>query len=209
MINKEKIKKWFTAIIIIILAVIIFLERSCQGNNVINTPIVITKMDTIWKTKHDTIIKNVKLTQVIHVPVPVDPKFHPSDNIDTCKTRFNKLLTEYLTKRVYKDTLKLDSLGTIVINDTVFMNALGKRTKIYDYKIPFVTKTVTITKQADPRRQLYIGGNIFGSSNHIELVTPGLLYKSKHDNIYQINLGVGFDGTISYGLGMYYKIKLK
>lgn len=206
---KNTIEKYFTIAIIIVLVIIILLEKSCNSKFTPEQVKVETKIDTIWKTKTDTIVKNVKVSQIIHVPVPADPKFYPSDDIDTCKVRFNKLLTEYLTKRVYKDTLKLDSLGTIVINDTVFMNALGKRTKIYDYKIPFVTKTVTVTKQADPRRQLYIGGNIFGSSNHIELVTPGLLYKSKHDNIYQINLGVGFDGSINYGIGTYWKIKLK
>jgi len=206
---KNLIEKYFTYFIIIILILIILLEKSCKSDNIINKPTSVTKIDTIWKVKTDTIIKTVKVISVIHVPVPADPQYHPSNNIDTCQVRFNRLLKDMLTKRVYADTLKLDSLGTIVINDTVFMNALGKRTKIYDYKIPFVTKTVTITKHADPRRQLYMGGNIFGNNNNIEMVTPGILYKSKQDNIYQINLGVEFDGTISYGLGMYYKIRIK
>ena len=203
------IKKYFLPIIIVVLLLIILLQRSCTNKPIVNEPTSVTKIDTIWKFKTDTIIKTVKVISVIHVPVPSDPQYHPGNNIDTCQVRFNRLLKDMLTKRVYADTLKLDSLGTIVINDTVFMNQLGKRTKIYDYKIPLVTKTVTITKHADPRRQLYIGGNIFGNNNNIEMVTPGILYKSKQDNIYQINLGVEFDGTISYGVGMYYKIKIK
>jgi hypothetical protein len=203
------IKKYFLPIIIVILLLIILLQKSCKGKDVIDEPTSVTKIDTVWKIRTDTIIKTVKEISVIHVPVPSDPQYHPTDDIDTCKAKFNRLLTDMLTKRVYADTLKLDSLGTITILDTVFMNKLGKRTKIYDYKIPFVTKTVTITKQADPRRQLYIGGNVFGNNNNIEMVTPGVLYKSKKDNIYQINLGVEFDGTISYGFGMYYKIKIK
>ena len=141
------------------------------------------------------------------MPVPSDPQYHPSDDIDTCKARFNRLLTDMLTKRVYADTLKLDSLGTITIIDTVFMNKLGKRTKIYDYKIPVVTKTVT--KQADPKRQLYIGGNLFGDKTKLQLLTPGILYKTKKDHIYQVNVGINFDGSITYGAGIYYKIKLK
>jgi len=207
--NKEQIKKWFTATIIIILAVIIFLQRSCESNQIINPPTVVTSYDTIWKIKHDTLTKYVTIASTFHPTPPSAPQYQPSNNIDTCNIRFNKLLKDFITTRVYKDTLKLDSLGTIIINDTVFMNQLGKRTKIYDYKIPLVTKTVTITKHDDPRRQLYIGGNIFGNDTHIEMVTPGILYKSKQDNIYQINLGIGFDGAINYGLGMYYKIKLK
>jgi len=205
----QKLKPYLTIVLIGILIIIILLQRSCTKEPIINEPTSVTQIDTIWKIKTDTIIKTVKEISVIHMPVPADPQYHPSDNIDTCKVRFDKLLKDMLTKRVYADTLKLDSLGTIVINDTVFMNKLGKRTKIYDYKIPLVTKTVTITKHAEPRRQLYIGGNIFGNNANIEMVTPGILYKSKKDNIYQVNLGVKFDGTISYGLGMYYKIKLK
>jgi hypothetical protein len=208
MIDKEKINKWFTAIIIIILAVIIFLQRSCEGNRILNPTTVTTKTDTIWKFKHDTIIKNVKISKIIHVPVPADPKFHPSDNIDTCKARFNNLLKDYLTKRVYADTLKLDSLGTIIINDTVFMNTLGKRTKIYDYKIPIVTKTVTITKQEEPKRQLYIGGELFTDATRSTIIVPSLIYKDRKDRIYQINIGFDNKGSIYYGGGLFWKIKL-
>jgi hypothetical protein len=202
------IKKYFSAIVILTLVIIILLQRSCKGNSVINEPTIETKIDTIWKVKHDTVVNTVKQTKVIHVPVPADPKFHPSDDIDTCKARFNALLKDHLTKRVYNDTLKLDSLGTITIIDTVFMNTLGKRTKIYDYKIPVVTKIVTVTKHDDPKRQLYIGGNMFGDKTKIQLVTPGILYKTKKDHIYQANVGINFDGTITYGLGAYWKIKL-
>ena len=203
------IKKYFSVIIILVLVIIILLQRSCNGKTIVNTPTIETKIDTIWKTKHDTVVNTVKQTKVIHVPVPADPQFHPSDDIDTCKVRFNKLLTEYLTTRVYADTLKLDSLGTITIIDTVFMNTLGKRTKIYDYKIPVITKTITITKHDDPKRQVYIGGNIFGDKTKLQLLTPGIIYKTKKDHIYQANVGINFDGTLTYGLGAYWKIKLK
>lgn len=200
-------KKYFLPIIIVVLLLIILLQRSCKGKDVIDEPTSVTQIDTIWKIKTDTIIKTVKEISVIHMPVPSDPQYHPSDDIDTCKARFNRLLTDMLTKRVYSDTLKLDSLGTITIIDTVFMNKLGKRTKIYDYKIPFVTKTVT--KQADPKRQLYVGGNLFGDKTKLQLLTPGILYKTKKDHIYQVNVGINFDGSITYGAGIYYKIKLK
>jgi len=201
-------KKYYSSIIIIVLVLIILLQRYCNGKTISNEPTIETKIDTIWKVKHDTVVNTVKQTKVIHVPVPADPKFHPSDDIDTCKARFNALLKDHLTKRVYNDTLKLDSLGTITIIDTVFMNTLGKRTKIYDYKIPVVTKIVTVTKHDDPKRQLYIGGNMFGDKTKIQLVTPGILYKTKKDHIYQANVGINFDGTITYGLGAYWKIKL-
>ena len=201
----NNLKKYFTWFIIIVLVIIILLERSCSSNNpIISEPTV--KIDTIWKTKVDTITKNVIQTKVIHVKIPFDIKYQPSNNIDTCKTRFNNLLKNFITKKIYQDTIKMKGLGNIYITDTVFMNSLGKRIKILDYKIPTIEKT--ITKEKDPVKQLYIGGNLFGQPNKINLLTPGVLYKTKKDNIYQINLGINFDGSITYGFGMYYKIKL-
>jgi hypothetical protein len=41
------------------------------------------------------------------------------------------------------------------------------------------------------------------------MITPGLLYKDRKDRVYQLNVGVNFDGTLTYGLGAYWKINLK
>ena len=189
--------------LIICLVAIIFLQRSC-GNIKVEQPKDIIKTDTIWKTTKDTILKTVNVVKKQYIPINKD-EYKPGESIDTCKSRFDNLLKEHLVRTVYADTLKLDSLGTIVIKDTVWLNKLhGKREYIKDYKIPFVTKT--ITKREDPKRQLYIGGNAFmGQSS---LLTPGLIYKDKKDRIYQAGVGINFDGTLNYGFGMYWKIKL-
>ena len=194
-------------LVIGILVAIIILQRSCvlSQNKHITEPTVVT--DTVWKTTHDTVFKTSTVIKKEYVHIN-KPEYTPGETIDTCKTRFQNLLKEHLVRRVYSDTITLDSLGTIVIQDTVWINKLyGKRMLIKDYKIPFVTKT--ITKPAEPKRQLYFGGNIFGNTNSLQGITPGLLYKNKKDQIYQANLGLNFDGTITYGFGAYWKIKLK
>jgi hypothetical protein len=185
-------------IIIIILIVIIILTRGCENKNIPNTPSVITKYDTVYKETHDTIKKKVFVSKTEYVPFEKIVFV----NVETCMKEYNK-------KTTYKDTIVLDSIGTIRIIDTVFQNTLKERTIFKDYKIPFVTKTVTVTKQAEPRRQLYIGGNLFGDKNSLQLASPGILYKTKKDHIYQANIGINFDGSIIYGVGVYYKIKLK
>jgi hypothetical protein len=194
-------------ILIIILIVIIILMRGCDSKSFIKEPIVITKYDTIWKKTHDTIIKKINITNIKYIPVK-GPIYFPTDNIDTCKTRFNLLLKEYSEQTTYKDSIKLDSIGFITVIDTVWKNKLKERVYIRNYKIPFVTKTVTVIKQEEPKKQLYIGGNLFGDKTKLQLIAPGILYKNKKDNIYQVNLGVNFDGSITYGAGMYWKIKL-
>lgn len=206
----QKIKPYLTMIVIGILILIILLQqRSCTGTSTQSSePQVTVKIDTVYKHVTDTIVKNVPVKSIVYVK-PNGSQYNPSENIDTCRARFNYLLKEHIAKRVYQDTIKLDSIGTIVIIDTVWINELRKRTRIYDYKIPFVTKTITITKEKDPVRQLYIGGNLFGNKNSLQLLTPGVLYKTKKDNIYQANIGINFDGTLTCGLGAYWKISFK
>jgi len=202
---KSKIN--FTYIIIAVLVVIIFLQRSCSSVSTTEEPTVITKYDTIWKKTHDTITKEVEVIKIEYVK-PDGPEYTPGEHIDTCRARFNYLLKQHTARRTYKDTIKLDSLGTITVIDTVWLNKLGKRTYIKDYKIPLVTKTVTIIKAQQPKRQLYIGGNLFGDRRTLQSFTPGLIYKDRKDRIFQANVGVNFDGTLIFGVGTYWKINL-
>lgn len=197
----------FSYLVIGILVAIIFLQRSCNSEQRSSTPEPIVTTDTIWKTTYDTVYKNVTVLKKEYIKLQGE-QYTSGETIDTCKARFQNLLKEHLVRTVYSDTLKLDSLGTIVVRDTVWLNKLyGKREYIKDYKIPFVTKT--ITKSEPPKRQMYVGGNLFGNSNSMQSITPGLLYKNKKDQIYQVNVGINFDGTITYGLGAYWKIKIK
>jgi hypothetical protein len=187
------------------LVAIIILQRSCNNNIGINDNKITVKTDTVWKVTKDTVFKTVNAVKTEYISIDKE-EYKPGESIDTCKTRFNSLLKEHLVRTVYSDTLNLDSLGTVVIRDTVWLNKLyGKREYIKDYKIPFVTKT--IIKKEDPRRQMYIGGNAFiGGSG---LLTPGLIYKDRKDRVYQANIGLGIDGSINYGFGMYWKINLR
>lgn len=200
-------KTKFNYLIIGILIVIIFLQRNCNGEQTLSTPEPIVTTDTIWKTTYDTVYKNVTVLKKEYIK-PEGEQYNSGETIDTCKARFQNLLKEHLVRTVYSDTLTLDSIGTIVIKDTVWLNKLyGKREYVKNYKIPFVTKT--IIKPEPPKRQLYIGGNFFGNINSIQYITPGLLYKNKKDQIYQVNVGISTNGDVIYGVGGYWKIKFK
>jgi hypothetical protein len=195
-------------IVIVVLAAIIILMRSCESTIVPKEPVVITNYDTIWKETHDTITKKVNVVKIKYVK-PEGPEYTPGEHIDTCRARFNYLLKQHSARITYKDTIALDSLGTITVIDTVWLNKLKERTYIKNYKIPLVTKTTTIIKQPDPKRQLYIGGNLFGDKTQLQYATPGILYKDRKDRVYQVNVGINSDGTLTYGLGAYWKIKLR
>jgi hypothetical protein len=205
----QKLKKYLNLILIGILILIIVLQRSCNSTKIIDhKPEITIKIDTVYKHITDTIVKNVPVKTFVYVK-PDGPEYTPSEDIDTCNARFAYLLRQHIAKRVYQDTLKIDSLGTVTVIDTVWLNKLGKRIYTTNIKIPIVTKTITITKEKEPVRQLYIGGNLFGDKNALQLLTPGILYKTKKDQIYQANVGINFDGTFTYGIGAYWKISFK
>lgn len=205
---RQLIEKYFTLALIVILVLIILFQRSCSGK--IHANSVVTHTDTVWKTKIDTVIKTVSKISEIHIKVPSIPQFQPTNNLDTCKVRFSKLSEKYMEKIVYKDTLVLDNLGAIEIVDTVWQNQLyGKRRYIKSISIPTVEKITTITKDSDPVRQVYIGGSLFGDKTKIQLINPGILYKTKKDHIYQVGIGINFNGTMTYNVGAYWKISFK
>lgn len=192
-------------IIIVILITVILLQRSC--NNVDIKQDVKIETDTIYKKVTDTIFKTATVIKKQYVYID-KPEYTSGETIDTCKSRFNNLLKEHLTMNVYSDTIKIDSIGKLVIKDTVWANKLyGKRKVLIDYRIPTVIKT--ITKFEEPKRQLYIGGNLFGNTSSLNFITPGIIYKNKKDQIFQASIGLNFNGTITYGVGTYWKIKIK
>jgi hypothetical protein len=205
---RQLIEKYFTTALIVILVLIILLQRSCSGK--IHANSVVTHTDTVWKTKVDTVLKTVTKVSKIHIKVPSKPEFEPGNNLDTCKVRLNTLSEKYMEKTIYIDTLKLDNLGTVQIIDTVWQNQLyGKRRYIKDIQIPTVEKTITITKDPEPVRQVYIGGSLFGDKTKLQLINPGILYKTKKDHIYQVGIGINFNGTMTYNAGAYWKISFK
>jgi hypothetical protein len=201
------LKTSFNYIVIAALVLTILLQRQCAPGVAPQEPVIITKVDTIWKKIHDTVKKNVPI--YVSIPTEPGPEYIPSSNLDSLRKQYLLLRDKYLVKNVYVDTIKLDTFGIVQVVDTVQFNKLKTRVTVQDYKIPTIIKETTIIKKADPVRQLYVGSNLFGNQNSLQAITPGLIYKTKKDQIYQANVGVNFDGSITYGLGMYWKIKLR
>lgn len=200
--NKNKI----SYLVIIGLVIVILLQRQCTSGTLPEEPVVITKVDTLWKEVHDTIKKDVPI--YVSIPTKPGPEYIPSDNCDSLRKQYLVLRDKYITRNVYVDTIKIDTFGIVKVIDTVQFNRLLTRLSIPDLKIPIITKETTIIKKADPVRQLYIGGNLFGNQNSLQAITPGLIYKTKKDQIYQANVGLNFDGQLTFGLGTYWKINL-
>jgi hypothetical protein len=165
--------------------------------------------DTTW-LKHDSlIVKKVKITKEIAVPYEVLVKEYQADtSYPKLKKQYEDLAKDYAAKRVYVDSVNVGKFGHIQITDTVSKNKLSKRTTKDNFKIPVVKETVTITKYAEPERQLYLGGGVnANSSSGIRSVEGGLLYKTKKDQIYGVKATTTIDGVTTFGVSTYFKIK--
>lgn len=205
-------KKNFFSILIFGLLLIIAFQRIGKINTVLDKPTVVITRDTVYYTKDSTI--HLKPTLVSYqLPDSIlrgkDTVYMPSKELGELTAQYRKLLQDYLTENRYKDSVKVDSLGTIYIADTVSRNSLAKQAITYDFKIPHVKETITITNPPLKTRQMYIGGGVNGTSiQPISGFEGGLLYKNKKDQIFGAKVNINTGGQISYGLQSYWKIKL-
>jgi len=199
---------FFTGIILV-LVFIILLQRACTpkcpepvqpekpGVEVDTTYkyITLTETKTVTKTKTDT--------QYIKEPWMV-----PDTNYAALKKQYEYLVLQYASKNIYQDTVYIDSIGFMVLTDTVRKNMLAQRMYNHKYKIPTITITKTIP--LPPKRQVYVGGAV-GATYPVAItnVQAGVLFKNKKDQIFGLSAGLDNRGVMTYMLSSYWKISFK
>lgn len=193
----------YYSLIIAILIVIVLLMRSCGPSTNCpdgGKPIVVTKIDTVFVTKE--IPKTVYVPGVtVTIPGPTTYK-----DIDTLA-----ILQDFYSKRIYEDTIKLDTFGYVLVKDTISQNKIISRETQGEYIFPTITKTTTITIPPKPKNQVYIGFDIMGSIKQpINYFGPSIMYKNKMDKVTEIGIGYDpYDNQAVGKFGMKWKIRLK
>ena len=187
-------------LLIVVLVVIIFFMRACSGgdknNNdvTISTPSTITEIEVKWDT--------LKIDSLVYIP-----RWKTKINIvhDTITLNIDTLsiLKDYYAKYFYTDTLDLDSLGNIVISDTISQNSIVFREIQPNVLIP--TTTITNTVYIN-NREFYGGFGIKGKSDQLNYLGGELLFKTKNKQAYSIGIGVNQEFQPVLGFGMYWKI---
>ena len=179
------------SVLIVVLIVVIILQRNCSGPsinlNIPNngTPIegtVITKIETKWDT--------IKIDSLIYVP---KWRTHTITEYDTIPANIDTLsiLKDYYTKYFYTDTLDLDTLGNIVINDTISQNLITSRKIIPNIYIP----TTTIERDSlISKNEFYYGFGLAGNRQQFNYIGGELLWRSKRKKV--IGLGVGINQNL-------------
>ena len=190
-------KKYISSIqtvLILVLVIILLLQRSCKREEGPTEPVVITKVETKWDTvsvvQTEYVPKWRIRTETIHDTIPAD--------IDTLE-----ILKDYYAKYFYSDTIQLDTLGSIVINDTVTRNLISMR----DVESNILIPTTTITKEIYlNKREFYWGVGVHGRTDQLNYVGGEFMYRTKNKQVYGINVGVNQDLQPIIGGRMYWKI---
>lgn len=122
----------------------------------------------------------------------------------------SRILTQFFSKNNYKDVLKIDTIGTVTVTDTISQNTIAGRSYTYNLRYPVITNTVTIKESYKPVNQLYLGAGILG--NQVDLVSAfkaGVLLKNKKDVIFEINATLNKGMNLGGEIGLYKKLSLK
>ena len=181
-------------LVIVALVVLLFLQRSCSSSP---TPTEKVKVDTLIQFDTIEIIKNNYVPQWKEKIVTQIDTIR--DTIDTAT-----VIQDYYSKYFYSDTVKVDTIGNLVINDTICQNTIFKRNINTNIVIPtlHVTKTVYVNKT-----EFYWGLGLGGNAGQINYIGVDFVLKSKNDQAY--GFGVGLDNTMkpAFRGSMLWKIK--
>ena len=175
------------------LALILLYQSQCSRKPKPEPEVIVT-IETKWDT--------VSVTQTEYVPkwrtkVVTEHDTIPQD-IDTMS-----ILRDYYAKYFYSDTLNLDTLGYIVLNDTITKNSVTSRSFDSKFSIP----TTTITKEIYlNKREFYWGLGVAGRPDQLNYVGGELLYRTKSKQVFGIGAGINQDLEPVFGGRVYFKI---
>jgi len=164
-----------SSITIVLLVLLLLYLTQCKKPNPVVETIVTTEVK--WDTVSTT--SEVFVPRVVErVVIDIDTFSSPIDTMS--------ILRDYYSKNYFRDTIKLDTLGIVIIHDTISENNIYSR--IVNSRVSIPTKTTTITNYLN-RRELYWGIGISGYKE-IENISGSVLYRSKKGNAYSIGIGL-------------------
>lgn len=179
-------------ILIAVIILVIFVNRKFFPNTEIQEVI---KVDTLWITKSDTIIKTKLVPK--YVELPSDTIYIPQD-CDSLKVMYSDLYVSHNTKKTFLVNEKLDSIGSIEVTTKLFKNNIEEQKIIYNYKLP----QITVTKEVYPQKCYFYGGLTIqknGISPNILYIRPKISVYLQYDIINkQTSIGVSYK-LFSYG----------
>ena len=204
--------KVYMFIIGVLIVFVLLQNKGCVGGGEKPTSDTLTVHDTTWVTKDSLIFAKPLPAKIIYDSLYLEGKteYLADTNYTTLKMQFDDLVKRYTALVIYVDSVKLDTIGYVVVTDSIRENKITGRTWKYNYTIPYVTTTTTITNTKGSKAQLYVGGGVNTTQTlGLNSAEAGLILKTKSDKIYGLKAGSDINGNISYGFQTYWKIGKK
>ncbi len=222
--NKNYITQNWLSLLVIAVLVIFILFTNPFGCNKPKPDKVVTTRDTVtyYVQQPTQYVPQYTPTQTGSTPIiNIPPQYQPPANSDDLLKKYIEVTERLLALNTFKDSLTLkDSVGNRVgvVNSEydVTENKLKNIRSNYTLSFPktVITNTTTITKYAELKNKLYIGGGITGSPNNlVNGANLGFAFQNKKDNIYQLQGGFlalpGQGLQPQVNLSYFHKIKLR
>jgi hypothetical protein len=192
---KNFFKNIQSILIVVLVGIIIWLQNCSSNGDVTPTsPTTITEISIEYDTILDTIPEYVPKWKT-RVEVEIDTFTQPIDTLS--------ILADYYAKYYYIDTIKIDTIGYVVVADTITRNFIFSRNVVSNFTIP--TTTITNTKYLN-NREFYLGLKVQGRTDQLNYVGGELLFKAKKQQAYTIGVGLNNEFQPVISGGMFFKI---
>ena len=201
---------------IVILTILLFLSFFNPGGHLPIRTKYVSQIDSIPYAINDTIMVDSLVEIEVYIEVPVPYEVHDTMTV-TNPIDTNEILKIHFAKVQHKEVLTLpDNQGTITIIDSISKNTVVNRKFISDIKRMIVKDTI-YTKEPKKNQMFFGFTSGFSSVDVVSHIGTGVLFKTKDDKIFHVDLGVanrttdGVNGSFTpyIGGGVYWKLKLK
>lgn len=199
------IKTNFFNLLVAVLLVIILLQKCSQP---VDPGVPTVVRDTMWVVKDSLIVSKPQVTKTIQVEShdTIINQYLPDTNYAKLVLQYQEVVNTLLAKNIHLDSIRIDSNGYVKITDTVQRNLITGRSSQVNIRYPIVKETITLP--AKKVTQMYIGG-VVQAAPAINQISVGALLKTRNDFLFGTSLGVNTNGALQYGVGAYWKLKLK
>ena len=201
----QLVKNNLLSFTILVLLVIILLQR-CEPPKPSEEPKVVR--DTTWIVKDSLIASKPQVTKTIQIEShdTIINHYIPDTNYQKLVAQYQEVVNELLAKNIHSDSIRIDTNGYVKITDTVQKNLIVGRSVQSKITYPIITETITLP--AKKTNQLYVGG-AFQTNAQNQQISVGALLKTRNDFLFGGSLSVNTYGDFMYGVGTYWKLKLK
>lgn len=183
-------------IILILVGIIVFMSKCNKPKVVIEN-----RVETETVIEYDT----VHIEHTEYVPKYYETIVTVTDTVPLVVDT-TAILKDYYTKIFYRDTISLDTLGFILLNDTITQNRIYSRSIDSDIQIPVITNTIKETIYIN-NRELYAGPVVNFNTNGVNFIGGSLLLKDKLGHNFYSSIGFDHNFNVTYQVGVNWKLQ--